>query len=642
MTEARYRRLKSWARACGVASAAVGALVLLAWLAGLQRLTTIAPDWPPVMVNTALMTLACGIALTLQAGEASGRGGRIAARLLAAATAALSAATAVEYAFGRDLGIDQLLIRAEMMPAVRFAGRPSPHSAAAFLLLGAALLLCEGRTRARRAAHTLTLACGSIAAVAALGHLFDIGESGAPALMPHTEMAMLTAATLLVLSAGVLCARPEEGGVAVVAADDSGGMVARRLLLGMLVIAPLIAAIELGVRKDWYSASTGAALGSYLALAGAGAFILHTARRISLLESEQQLAERRLRASEERYRRLVEQASDGIFIADLEGRYTAVNEAGCRMLGYSREELLGMRITDLIPEDEVPRLARSKEGLLAGGTQVGEWTLRRKDGTPLPVEVSAKIFPDGTWQGFVRDITERRRVDRMKDEVIALTSHELQNPLATVHAAVRMLLVGDAGALTEPVVGLLTIAENGTRRMTRLIQDFLDSEKLEAGRLEFRLERVELRRLLEDAVASMRLAAEGGRRITLKTDAATVIADRDRLMEVVVNLISNALKFSPPDGTVDVSAAGRGGRVRVCVRDRGPGIPEEFRGRIFQRFARAAETKAKGTGLGLSISKGIIEGLGGDIGYETAPGQGTTFYFELPRASAGSGIETAA
>jgi signal transduction histidine kinase len=196
-----------------------------------------------------------------------------------------------------------------------------------------------------------------------------------------------------------------------------------------------------------------------------------------------------------------------------------------------------------------------------------------------------------------------------------------------VLVAVRTVLTGDAGPVGERTAAILRIAEKSVVRMARLIQDFLDLEKIEAGTIRMRLERLELAPLLEEAI-------EGQSRVSLEaTPGLMVEGDRDRLMQVVVNLLSNALKFSPEDRPVEVRASHRDGRVRVSVTDHGPGVPDELRPRLFQRFARAAHPTERGSGLGLSISKALVEELGGKMGFESKPGAGATFYFELPEAA---------
>ena len=238
----------------------------------------------------------------------------------------------------------------------------------------------------------------------------------------------------------------------------------------------------------------------------------------------------------------------------------------------------------------------------------------------------------------LRYATERKRLDRLKDEFVSTVSHELRTPLTSITGSLGLLIGKAVGVLSEPAARLLEIAHNNSQRLVRLVNDILDIEKLESGHAVFDFRKIEVRALVEQTVESMRGYA-GAHGVKVRVEAAVAVdavrADTDRLAQVVTNLLSNAIKFSPPDGEV-VIAVGKevkGDVVRITVRDHGPGISADFRPRIFERFAQADATNARrkgGTGLGLSISKQIIDRLGGDIGFADAPGGGTIFYVELP------------
>lgn len=505
----RYRVLVRKAAAlAGGLTLAAGAAVLVAWWAGREDALRFFPDWPPIMANTALMFACCGLALALLAREHPPRAAARAARILALAPIAISLATAAEYLFGWDPGIDQLLARAAESHAVRFPGRPSPHTAAAFLLLGAALLTLDMRAGRKRPAPALAATAGALAIIAMLGHLFNGTQPyGQASLFPHNEMALLTAVLLLILSAGCIGARPDYGALATITSRNAGGIAARRLLAGLFAMAPLVGLLAIFARRGWYSAETAAAIIVFLGLVEAVTSVVRTARLLN-------------------------------------------------------------------------QLAEAQE-----------------------------------------------RVMRLRDEVIGMTSHELRNPLTM--ALVSASALGDeAEALSPRGREILEMLERSIRRMTRLVDDFLDVEKLESGGAPLRLERVDLGPLLAETISGM--AGAEGRVVMKSAEGLVVKGDRDRLTQVIINLVSNALKFSPAGARVEVEAAALDGRIRVSVRDRGPGIPAEFQGRIFERYARAEKSKASGSGLGLYISRMIVEKHGGRLGFLTHPGDGTTFYFELP------------
>jgi signal transduction histidine kinase len=235
-----------------------------------------------------------------------------------------------------------------------------------------------------------------------------------------------------------------------------------------------------------------------------------------------------------------------------------------------------------------------------------------------------------------RDITQQLEAERMKQEFTSTLSHELRTPLTSIIGSLQLINSGVLGDIDKDVLELTTIAERNGQRLLDLINDILDVEKIESGKLTLFPEPM----LLSDMVAEsltlnrgfadrfkVRLAAEG------ELPAVKVNADRKRLLQVMTNLLSNAAKFSPEGSIVQVTIQVEGGSVRVSVHDNGPGIPEGFRGRIFGRFAQAdmSYTRQKGgTGLGLSICKRLIEMMDGKIGFSDRSGGGTSFWFELP------------
>lgn len=237
------------------------------------------------------------------------------------------------------------------------------------------------------------------------------------------------------------------------------------------------------------------------------------------------------------------------------------------------------------------------------------------------------------------DIDKLRELERMKAEFVSTVSHELRTPLTSMRGALGLMLGGKVGEISVRGRELLQIAMTNTERLIRLINDILDIEKMDAGQMSTRHDLIRLKPLLETTVAGLDPLARDAKvtlRITTTTDAE-VIGDADRLIQVLTNLVSNAVKFSPAESVVDISLVTDAGQVAVRVRDHGPGISPEFAGRIFGRLQQAggADSRRKdGTGLGLNIAKAIIEMHGGVIGFEPAPGGGTIFWIRLPIAQA--------
>ena len=241
--------------------------------------------------------------------------------------------------------------------------------------------------------------------------------------------------------------------------------------------------------------------------------------------------------------------------------------------------------------------------------------------------------------GIVHDITERKETERLKGEFVSTVSHELRTPLTSIHGALGLLDGGAAGAVSDQGKQLIQVAYQNSDRLVRLIDDILDVEKLEAGKMIFNLCEMDVAGLLKRAL-DLNLVYADKYGVTLKccgdrAPDARIVVDADRFAQVIANLISNAVKFSPKSETVTIDAKVCEEGVRFSVTDRGPGIPDDFHDRIFQHFTQAdsSDTRQKGgTGLGLSISKAIVENLGGTIGFKNIEPCGTTFFFVLPQA----------
>ena len=355
-------------------------------------------------------------------------------------------------------------------------------------------------------------------------------------------------------------------------------------------------------------------------------------------------AEDELRASETRIRAVLDNVLDGIITINEQGTVESFNLAAEQIFGYVPGEVVGKNIKMLMPEPyhagHDGYLANYMGGGAAKVIGIGrEVTGRRKDGSIFPMDLAVSEMTLGErrlFTGIVRDITERKKVDRLKNEFVSTVSHELRTPLTSIRGALGLIAGGVAGEIPAQAKGLVDIAHNNCERLVRLINDILDIEKIESGKLVFDFHPVEIMRLMKEALeANLAYAEQFGVQYTLDGDLSGVktLADNDRLMQVMANLLSNAAKFSPINGVVAVSVARHGREIRICVTDHGPGIPEEFHHRIFQKFAQAdaSDTRQKGgTVLGLNISKAIIEKHGGEIGFETQSGVGTTFYFDLP------------
>ncbi|MDF3809440.1 MULTISPECIES: ATP-binding protein [Rhodopseudomonas] len=354
------------------------------------------------------------------------------------------------------------------------------------------------------------------------------------------------------------------------------------------------------------------------------------------------IAERGL--AEQMFRLAVEASPNGMVMVNSNGQMVMVNSEIEHQFGYSREELIGQPVDILVPmRMRAPhashRLAFTPSPetrrMGAGRDLFGV----RKDGTEFPVEVGLNPIRAGDELlvlGVIVDISQRKHMERLKEEFVSTVSHELRTPLTSISGSLGLLVGQWSDKLPDSAARLLTIAHNNSQRLVRLINDILDVEKIESGRVVFNFVRFSLTTLLEQTIEDNRGFADSyGVRVTLDPESvdADINADPDRFAQVITNLISNAIKFSPPAGQVQLCVTANTETVRVNVRDHGPGVPESFRSRIFEKFAQADGTIAKskgGTGLGLSIVKQIMERLGGNVGFEDADGGGTVFFVEIP------------
>ncbi|HZS08251.1 MAG TPA: PAS domain S-box protein [Blastocatellia bacterium] len=353
-------------------------------------------------------------------------------------------------------------------------------------------------------------------------------------------------------------------------------------------------------------------------------------------------AEDELRASEARVRAIVENSLSGLILTDERGFIQLINPAAEMIFGYTREELVGQHLALLVPAsvgtDRVRFLKASREKALG---RVTEWQGQRKDGEIFPFELSFYEFntPEGRqFVGNIRDLSERHEVDRLKKEFISTVSHELRTPLTSIRGSLSLLASGTLGEIPSEAGEMLSVASRNTVRLISLINDILDLERLESGKMEMHPVTQPLAPVFERARESVQAFADQQQiRINILPTEITVLADGDRLVQVLVNLLSNAIKFSPGGSEVTVSGVEQDGWVEVRVEDEGRGVPAEFRDKIFERFRQvdASDDRQKGgTGLGLAICRNIVEQHEGRIGVESEEGRGSTFWFRIPAKAA--------
>ena len=346
---------------------------------------------------------------------------------------------------------------------------------------------------------------------------------------------------------------------------------------------------------------------------------------------------------------LVDNAGDVIVSTDMEDRILTWNRGAEVILGYGKEEIIGKHLSILLPPERFHELVEMRAKVeISGALRDIEVRSKRKDGIMIYLSLSVSpIRDEGKIVGFLRvakDVTEKKRyerrlreLDKMKSDFVSNVSHELRTPLTSIKGSVDNMLDGLTGPLNDKQVRYLARIKSNTDRLSRLINDLLDLSRIEGGHIEVRPRTLSLTGLAGEVAEYLKpLAAEKLIRIEVPPSdpGVTAWADRDKVTQVLMNLIGNAVKFSPQDGKVTVDIKKNGNEwVQISVADTGPGILPQETNKIFTKFyqiAKMDKQRPKGTGLGLAISKALVEMHGGTIWVESEIGKGSTFCFTLP------------
>jgi PAS domain S-box-containing protein len=356
-----------------------------------------------------------------------------------------------------------------------------------------------------------------------------------------------------------------------------------------------------------------------------------------------QLALEALKTSEETFRSAMETTSIGMALVKPNCHFLNVNPALCELLGYSEAELLANDVRSITHQDDHEREHKLRQSALKG--ELSRFRIEKryyhKAGRTIWVLVSVALVRDAKgapsyFVDHIQDLTEQREMDRMKSEFISMVSHELRTPLTSIRGALGLILGAMAQGLPEKMRRLVEIAHSNAERLILLINDLLDIDKFASGQMRFDLRDKALAPITAKAIQANEAYAEKFKaRIQLAPidPRLGIRIDEDRYIQVLSNLLSNAAKFSPAGGTIVVTCELRSHRVRICIADEGPGIPVEFRSRIFGKFCQADSSAARrvgGTGLGLHIARQMVEQMNGSIGFDTEIGRGTTFWIEFP------------
>jgi PAS domain S-box-containing protein len=350
-------------------------------------------------------------------------------------------------------------------------------------------------------------------------------------------------------------------------------------------------------------------------------------------------SEAQLRASEAQFRAMAASMADGVVITDLEDHALYINDRVEQITGYSRDELLGKVIARVVltPQGQA-EVARRTSTRRAGESNRYAVEMIRKDGAHRWLEIGGAPFRDATGAivgtvGTMTDVTDRRSAEEMREQMVSVVSHELRTPLTALGASLK-LLAREVPAGDERAERLVGLAVRSSDRMLGLVNELLDLERLESSASVLKRTDFPVEDLIDQTIDLLApLATEREVRLIVEHTDCVVRADRERIHQVLLNLIANAIKFSPSGGPVRIGTRPCAEMIEIFVRDEGRGIPEDRLPYLFRRFAQVHdddEVRKKGAGLGLAISRAIVEQHGGRIWAENAPGSGSVFRFTLP------------
>jgi PAS domain S-box-containing protein len=618
----------------------------------LIRLTDWTNEGISMFPNAALCAMAlgaCAILLSIRATKTI-----LLARLLAGAAAAVAGATLIEHISGVDLSIDALVVQRDWgQNAAAAPMRMGVPASISFLLLGTAIILSTFGEEARKVASLMAIGTSLISLLSLTGYWF--GADQLFGIARFTGIALLTSMLVAALSISIMALIPEFGLPAVLTRDDTGGGVFRRMLVPIIAVPLLLGWIRIvGQHAGLYDLEFGTALRTLVEIVLLFGLLWWTANNISWHESSAQSAQARLAA-------IIESSEDAIISKSLDGVIQTWNFGAQRIFGYAPVEVIGKHISILIPPDRLDEETEIISKIKRGERIEHFETIRlRKDGQQI--DVSLTVSPVKNEVGEIvgaskiaRDVTARKHLEQerevllesertartaaekasqIKDEFLTTLSHELRTPLNAIVGWSQILSPeSDHEELTE---GLDAIRRNGFTQ-TRLIEDLLDMSRIVSGKVRLDVQLLDLSSVINAAIDTVRPAADAkGIKIRKVLDPVVgmVSGDPTRLQQVVWNLLTNAIKFTPKEGKVDVILERVNSHVELTIHDSGIGISPEDLPVIFDRFRQVDSSTTRsygGLGLGLAIVKQLVELHGGSVHAKSeGEGKGTTFTIQLP------------
>ncbi len=672
-------------------------IAVAGWLTETSILTRLLPTLSPMVFNTALSLILAALAVPLSRRPERTRGETWAARIIACALILFGLVTLSQYLTGNDLGIDTFFIGPSPLQPMIFPGRASPQACANFILFGTSLLLFGRRSAPLILGQALAGAIAANAVIAMTGYLFSTSRHlGFPFTAPTIGLSIPSAFSFILLVFALFLNRPAEGMMRLLTSSTRSGATLRRVVATAL-LAPIIVGLltRAGVYAGWYGVSTQISLFSFIVV---GMILRSTWMACGTAEREELRNRTHSDQTSKLFRitRALSESLDLDEILAKTGPLLVPELAdGCVLRlraedGRMKVALLSLRdegkrpeVEEIVQIDESSSFSESryldlmktgKPHVFRTGTEAPTHTnivdsdLHRRTialgfHSYLLVTVAAQgkavgamsfLFDRPSYElsdedvAFFKSVAERvglsienarlyrsvKHAVKCREEILAVVSHDLKNPLAVISLSSQVLQSSGSRDEEKPRA-LLAAIDHATHQMQALISDLLDFSRLESGT--FHVERVpeQLCEIVRSAADSFKAQADSKSQ-TLEVDCPNELplasCDRRRVVQVLANLLGNAVKFTPPRERIQLRALRAGEFIEVSVSDTGPGIAPDQLQKIFERFWQAEETRHLGTGLGLTIAKGIVESHGGRIWAESQLGAGSTFRFTLPLA----------
>jgi signal transduction histidine kinase len=638
-------------RSAKIGGPLVGVLVLLGWVWDVTAFKSVVPGMPTMAPNSAVAFILAGVALSLLHPRAPEPRRLMAAKVCAWGLILIGGLSLFQRFLAPDLGFQDLFFQWMGWAPGSPLSLTAPTAAICLVLLGGSLLLLGSR-----APYPAWLLDTPIALTMLIA-LFSFNSNFHHALNPLEEpqpmlakgMALHTAMILILLGVGILCARPEQGLIGQLTRDTLGGFIAR-WLAPVSVLGPTLVAAALGVlfAEDFFSLPTKAALFSTVMSLSGAAIVLLSAQALNRIDAERkryldglQLAREEAERERALLQAVVEHAPVGILFAAPSTDVVRLNSTLDVMLedrvdptAGRRQFLEHLRHLDGRPVrfEELP----STRALQGDEILPEKFVILRERG-PLPVLASAAPVraPTGEVRGVivcVQDISAQVELDRLREEYVGLISHDLRTPLQNISLRCQLLLRSlQQKGLASEVASAEALLRNA-RRMSGMVEELLEGSRLEAGQVQLHFKPLDMIHFLEEIMdRDVPPDARERLRLEVASPVPRIPADAQRLERVLVNLLTNALKYSTPGTPVVVRLEQEEDLMRILVKDQGKGLTPEECERLFTKYYRTgAGKRAEGVGLGLYISRLIIEAHGGHIHVESTLGQGSTFVLTLP------------